>query len=77
MKDWLTPHDVGELIGFSAQFIRTEIKAGELNAEQIFSRGGKMGYWRIHRAEAAAYIERIKRRTRLTQETQHSNHTIS
>jgi hypothetical protein len=73
MKDWLTPQDVGNLIGFSAGFIRDEIKAGELHAEQVWSRGGKMGYWRISRDEADSYISKLRQRTRSTRESNDSH----
>ena len=56
MKLWLSPHDVGDLVGgFSAQFIRNEIRAGALPARYIRSRGGKMGYYRILLADARTY----------------------
>jgi hypothetical protein len=75
VKEWLTPQEVGALIGFSAQFVRDEIKAGELHAERIYSRGGKMAYWRIERDQAVAYIARIRRHrsTQRTPETHDGN----
>jgi hypothetical protein len=78
MKDWLTPQDVGKLIGFSAQFVRMEIKAGELHAEQIWSRGGKIGRYRIARSEAESYARRIKQRgPEVSQTSATSNRTPS
>jgi hypothetical protein len=57
---WLSPSEVGQLVGgFSAQFIRSEIRAGELTAAYIWSRGGRRARYRIARAEADAYRERL------------------
>jgi len=58
-REWLTPQDVGVLIGFSANFIRGEIKARELPAQWIPSRSGKLGRWRIHREDAVAYAVKL------------------
>ena len=74
---WLTPQEVGNMVGgFSAQFIRNEIRAGELEAAQIRSRKGKMAYYRIKLVDAEAYQERLFNRTS-TQTTQQTNHSIS
>lgn len=55
-SDWLTPQEVGNLIGgFSAQFVRNEIRSGELAALYVRSRNGKMGYYRIRLVDAQAY----------------------
>jgi len=55
-SDWLTPQEVGNLVGgFSAQFIRNEIRAGELQARYVRSRSGKMGYYRVRLADARVY----------------------
>jgi hypothetical protein len=50
-----TPHEVGELTGFSASFIRAEIRAQALPAVRVPSRSGKMSRWKIHREDAIAY----------------------
>ena len=64
MKRWLTPQGVGDLVGgFSAQFIRTEIRAGELPARFIRSRSGRRCYYRIRRDDAVAYEARLVGRT--------------
>jgi hypothetical protein len=52
----MTPQEVGNLVGgFSGQFIREEIRAGQLPARYIRSRTGRMGYYRIRVADALAY----------------------
>lgn len=61
--DWMTPQEVGQLLGFSAQFIRNEIKAGELKAELIWSLAGKLGRYRIRRDDADAYGVRLRQRS--------------
>jgi hypothetical protein len=67
--DWFTPQEVGNMVGgFSAQFIRDEIRAGELEATSVRSRAGKMVYYRIRRADAEAYMHRLSNRS--TQTTQ-------
>lgn len=53
------------MIGFSAEFVRREIKAGELVARLVVSRSGKMGYWRIHIDAAKTYAIRLTSRTKL------------
>ena len=59
-SDWYTPQQVGLLVGgFTASFIREEIRAGELRAELIMSRAGKLGRYRISRLEALAYRDRL------------------
>jgi len=59
-SDWLTPQEVGNLVGgFSAQFIRNEIKAGELQARYVRSRSGKMGYYRVRLADARVPAETL------------------
>lgn len=79
MKDWLTPYEVGQLVGFSANFIRLEIRAKEIDAQQIWSRGGKIGRYRISRAEAEAYRQRLERRgpQQRISISKSSNHTHS
>lgn len=61
MKDWLSPLDVARLTGFSASFIRAEIKNGTLPAVMVASpsRPRQRGRWRIARTDAVAYAERI------------------
>lgn len=55
VRIWLTPQEVGNLTGFSASFIRTEIKAKALPAQFVLSRSRKAGRWRVHRDDAVAY----------------------
>lgn len=61
MKDWLSPLEVSNLIGFSESFVRAEIKAGELPAVLVTSpsRPRQRGRWRIARTDALAYATRI------------------
>lgn len=69
-RGWLTPQEVGNLAGgFSAEFIRREIKAGELPAVQIVSRAGKMAYWRIRIEHARAYVLKLYARKKATPQT--------
>jgi hypothetical protein len=71
---WLTPQEVGNMAGgFTAQFIRQEIKGGELPATLCMSQRGKLGRWRIKWADAAAYVARFQRAQ--TQTTQPSIQT--
>lgn len=57
---WLTPQEVGNLAGgFSATFIRLEIKAGALPATLVTSRRGKLGRWRIKAVDAKAYVAEL------------------
>jgi hypothetical protein len=75
-KDWLTPHEVGTLAGgFSANFIRREILAGELTADYCLPSRGKLGRWRIRREHAEAYAEKLRRAH--PQSSQSSNTTPS
>jgi hypothetical protein len=60
-QDWYTPQEVGNMAGgFTAQFIREEIKAGELQADYCLSKRGKLGRYRISRANALAYTLRLR-----------------
>lgn len=61
MKDWLSPLDVAILTGFSAAFIRAELRAGEIPAVQVTSptRPRKFARWRIARHDAVAYAKRM------------------
>ena len=60
MKAWLSPQEVADLVGgFSAQFIRSEIKAGLLPARYVRSRGRKRGTYRIRRADALTYEAQV------------------
>jgi hypothetical protein len=62
---WLTPQEVGNLAGgFSAQFIRLEIKAKELPAVLVMSRRGKLGRYRIKAEDARAYVTRLHGKAR-------------
>lgn len=57
---WLTPQEVGNMVGgFTATFIRGEIKAGVLKATLVMSRAGKLGRWRIRLDDARAYAARL------------------
>lgn len=59
VRQWLTPQEVGNLTGFSAQFIRTEIKAHALPAQWVQAQSSKMGRYRIHRDDALAYARKL------------------
>lgn len=70
MIRWLTPQDVGNMAGgFTAQFIRMEIKAGEIPAKLVISRRGKLGRYRIRLEDAKAYITRLHNSTTQTTPT--------
>ncbi len=57
---WMTPQDVGNLAGgFTAQFIRMEIRAGEIPAILVMSKRGKLGRYRIKADDARAYVSRL------------------
>jgi hypothetical protein len=56
---WLTPQEVGVMVGFSAQFIRMEIKAHALPAQFVVSQRGRLGRYRIHQDDAIAYAIRL------------------
>lgn len=59
---WLTPQEVGNMAGgFSAQFIRLEIRAGALQATLVRSQRGKLGRYRIRLADAQAYVNQLHR----------------
>lgn len=58
-RAWLTPQEVGNLTGFSANFIRKEIQAKALPASYVPSRAGKCGRYKIHRDDAKAYAVRL------------------
>jgi hypothetical protein len=59
--EWYTPQEVGQLCGgVSAEFIRREIRAGQLKAVYCVSRGGKIGRFRIAREDAVAYRARLQ-----------------
>jgi hypothetical protein len=60
IEHWLTPQEVGNMAGFSAQFIRDEIRGGELKATLCMSRRGKLGRWRIRLDDARAYVVRLQ-----------------
>jgi hypothetical protein len=61
MQDWLTPQEVGNMAGgFSAKFIRDEIRAKELPATLCMSRRGKLGRYRIKLEDAQAYVVRFQ-----------------
>ena len=54
-----SPQEVGHLTGFSASFIRKEIKAGELEAVYVKPRGRTRGRWLITVTVALAYAKRL------------------
>jgi hypothetical protein len=57
---WLTPQEVGNLAGgFSAQFIRLEIKAGIIPAVLVVSKRGRLGRYRIKAEDARAYVAQL------------------
>jgi hypothetical protein len=58
---WMTPQEVAVMAGFSDSFIRAEIKAGELPAVLVRSQSKprQRGRWRIARADAVAYVQRL------------------
>ena len=67
---WLTPQEVGKMAGgFTAQFIRMEIKAGEIPATLVISRRGKLGRYRIRIEDAKVYIARLHNSTSQTTPT--------
>lgn len=59
-REFYTPQEVGNLIGFSASFVVQEIKAHELPAVLIKLPGRKRGRWRIAVVDALAYAQRIR-----------------
>jgi hypothetical protein len=64
MVRWLTPQEVGQMAGgFTAEFIRLEIKAGALPARLLISKRGKLGRYRITLADAQAYVAQMHGRT--------------
>jgi hypothetical protein len=54
-----SPQEVGNLTGFSAGFIRGEIKAGELEAVYVVPKGRTRGRWLIAVAVARAYARKL------------------
>ena len=58
-RQFYSPQEVGDLTGFSATFIRAEIKAGELKGVFVRSARSSTGRWRIRVADAEAYASRI------------------
>jgi hypothetical protein len=63
MIRWLTPQEVGNLAGgFTAQFIRMEIKAGIIPAKLVISKRGRLGRYRIKLVDAQAYVNQLDRR---------------
>ena len=60
MKEWLTPQQVGDLVGgLLGQFVRNEIRAGLLPAVYVRPRGRSRGTYRIRRADALAYEAQV------------------
>lgn len=58
-QQFYTPQEVGNLTGFSASFIRGEIKAGEIEAVYVKPAGRKLGRWLITVTAAVAYAKRL------------------
>jgi hypothetical protein len=54
-----TPQEVGNMTGFSASFIRGEIKAGQLKAVLVRPANRTTGRWKIPRAAAFDYAMRL------------------
>ena len=59
VRVWLTPQEVGLMIGFSAAFVRREIHAKQVPAQWVNARATKQGRWRIHRDDAVAYAMKL------------------
>jgi hypothetical protein len=59
-SDFYTPRQVALLAGYSAKFIREEIRAGELKAEKWQSGRSAIGRWRVKVEDAKAYIARMR-----------------
>jgi hypothetical protein len=60
MIRWLTPQEVGNMAGgFTAQFIRMEIKAGLIPAKLVISKRGRLGRYRIKITDAQAYVSKL------------------
>lgn len=58
-RQFYTPQDVGNLTGFSANFILKDIKAGELEATYVKPARSKVGRWRITVTAALAYARKL------------------
>ena len=58
-RQFYTPQEVGNMTGFSAQFIRNEIRAGQLEAVYVKPPGRKVGRWMITVSVAVAYAGRL------------------
>jgi hypothetical protein len=62
-EHWLTPQEVGNMAGgFSAQFIRMEIKNKALKATLIVSSRGRLGRYRIRLEDAQSYVSQLHAR---------------
>lgn len=59
LPQFYTPLQVGRLTGFSASFIRGEIKAGELEATYVTPPGRTRGRWLITVTVALAYARKL------------------
>ena len=69
--DWFTPQELGTLAGgFTAQFIRDEIRAGEIEAEYCCSTRRQLGRYRIRRKDGLAYIRKLRERQQRKQRQQ-------
>jgi hypothetical protein len=65
--EWMTPQEVGNLAGgFTAQFIRLEIKAGIIPATLVISKRGRLGRYRIRKTDAQAYVAQLHGSPRAT-----------
>lgn len=56
-RELLSPADVGRMVGFSATFIRLEIRAGAIQAVRVGR--GSLKRWRIAKDEAARYRRQL------------------
>lgn len=56
---WLTPQEVGNMCGFSDDFIRLEIHTGNLKARYIVPASRKRGRYLIAYKDALKYYQRL------------------
>jgi hypothetical protein len=59
VSDWLTPQAVGQMVGFSAGFIRSELEAGVLPGVYVCRPPRKVGRWKVYREDAIAYARQL------------------
>jgi hypothetical protein len=58
-RPFYTPQEVGNLTGFSYNFIIKDIKAGELEAVYVKPARSKVGRWRVTVTAALAYARKL------------------